>query len=189
MISNKRMNQKTEALLKQYNVFKAPVDIFGLIEEIGLDLVVMALDDEMSGFIKIHGDSAAIAVNQDHHIFRQRFTAAHELGHYILHRNSDAEQTFIDNSFSKTIIDKRKSSARKVFNRDATSAMGTQRQEIEANRFAGSILMPESIIEEIVSRFKIDITDEFDMKRLSDKFTVSTQAMTHRLTNLGITYF
>lgn len=188
MINNLRMNQKTEKLLKSHNHFFAAVDVFGLIDTMGLQLTRAKMEPEMSGCIKILGDQGSIIVNSAHHLHRQRFTAAHELGHYVLHRGASEELLFEDGSFSKAIVDKRREGARRVFNRDRISEQGTHQIEIEANRFASALLMPEILIEEVVMKLHIDITDDADVKRLSKRFLVSEQAMIHRLTNLGITF-
>jgi len=66
--------------------------------------------------------------------------------------------------------------------------MGVQREDIKVSHFAGLILMSESIIEQGVARLNIDIAEEFDIKRLSETLRVSTQAISHLLTNLDITY-
>ncbi len=61
---------------------------------------------------------------------RQRFTIAHELGHFFLHRASST--VFVD--------------AAPIFFRDESSSNGSQREEIEANAFAAELLMPEDAI-------------------------------------------
>lgn len=188
MINNLRMSQKTEKLLRLHGYFSAAIDVFGLIKDMGIELTRAKIEPEMSGCIKILGDQASIIVNSAHHPHRQRFTAAHELGHYVLHRGSSEELLFEDGSFSKAIVDKRREGVRRVFNRDRVSGQGTNQIEIEANRFASTLLMPEALIEEMVLKLNIDITDDSDIKRLSKRFKVSEQAMIHRITNLGITF-
>ena len=65
-----------------------PVPIFDIITDLGLGPIFLPLDDNISGWIELResGDYA-ITINQNHPISRKRFTAAHELGHYIYHRD------------------------------------------------------------------------------------------------------
>ncbi len=46
------------------------------------------LSDHVSGFLLEEDGCAAIAYNKNHHIHRQRFTVAHEIGHLILGHNN-----------------------------------------------------------------------------------------------------
>lgn len=96
---------------------------------------------------------------------------AHELGHLILHR-------FDDVHISKQ--------------RDGISELGTDREEIEANRFAAELLMPESMIRKSVTN--LGGIDPFDqdldiIEKLADQFEVSPQAMNIRLSTLGFLSF
>lgn len=61
---------------------------------------------------------------------RQRFTIAHELGHFELHKQDSG--LFVDKEF-------------KMLFRDQNSSSGEIRKEQEANAFAAAILMPENI--------------------------------------------
>jgi len=192
MINNQKIEAKATKLLVLNGLYKVPVDIFTLIERLNLDLEILPMEDEMSGFIKIEGSHANIVINKQHDLKRQRFTAAHEVGHYVLHRDVHQEQQiFIDDNEAGTrsIIDSRNKKARKVFNRDVSSEDGTHRLDIEANRFAAALLMPEELIENVVVRLNINLSNEFDTKRLADKFNVSVQAMILRLANIGVRHF
>jgi Zn-dependent peptidase ImmA (M78 family) len=65
----------------------------------------------------------------------------------------------------------------------------SDRQEIDANRFAAELLMPEPILVEAVSRRQEKKTDISSMQivgELAIEFQVSSQAMEYRLTNLGM---
>ena len=63
---------------------EAPVNIEGIIRSLGVELDKKAeLDDDISGQIeKLPDGSYKISVNKNDHYFRQRFTMAHELGHF-----------------------------------------------------------------------------------------------------------
>ena len=187
MISHLKINRITEKLLHERDFYRAPIDVFGLINRIGIELFEKPMEDCMSGFIKIEGAESLIVINKNHHVNRQRFTAAHELGHYCLHRLEEDEfQLFVDESFTNGIVDKRKHVSRRVFNRNSDSASGEYDIEIEANRFAAALLMPEKLIEDYVERWEIDITSDFDIKRLSKRFDVSTQSLS--ITSVGLRF-
>lgn len=146
-----------------------PVDIERIIEQHGIDILVQPMEDAVSGMLVIKDGSASAGVNEKHHPNRRRFTLAHELGHFLLHRRS--ARVFID--------------ASPVFYRDERAAGGTDSREIEANRFAAELLMPEKVLREIVGRQPVDLFDERSVRGLAARFGVSSQAMTIRLTTLG----
>jgi len=62
--------------------------------------------------------------NDPHPLVRQRFSIAHEIGHFILHQKQG--QLFIDKTY-------------KVFLRDQLSSSGENIQEIQANQFAAAL--------------------------------------------------
>lgn len=187
MINTKSLNVLTKQLIKKHSSAKAPIDIFGIIENIGINLKFEEMEDEMSGFINISEDRSIIVINDKHHMNRKRFSAAHELGHYCLHK--DVQSTFIDKSFITGLSVKKGSTRGKTFHRNSLSSKGEHLHEIEANRFAATILMPEDLIEDTILELNIDLTIERDLERLAIKFGVSVQAMAFRLASLGVSYF
>jgi len=163
------MSDNTEVigLLKKYKITAPAVDIYHIIKENGIHLVFEKMDDSDSGFLLIEQGRPTIAINALHHPNRQRFTAAHECGHYFLHRDGGENQLFVDQSFQ----------------RDARASTGTNEQEIQANNFAAQLLMPESFLLNAVMQRPLS---DLDIALLALKFEVSEQAMTLRLVKLGI---
>lgn len=129
------------------------------------------MEDSVSGLLVIKGDMVTLGVNKIHHPNRQRFMIAHELGHFLLHRQDS--NIFVDDEPV-------------VLFRDQTASEGTKNQEIEANAFAASLLMPEKIIREQLAQQPIDAFDDGSMKQLAAQFGVSVRAMTIRLTKLQL---
>lgn len=130
------------------------------------------LEEDVSGMMVTREDSSVvIVVNSSHHKNRHRFSVAHELGHYFLHR-----------AVSPIFVD-----SKQVFYRDATASEGTKRQEIEANAFAAELLMPES---EVRSRFPHKLSlmemDAEEVEKAAKFFCVSTTALSLRLIRLGL---
>lgn len=128
-----------------YNIIRkfhseAPVNIEGIIREIGIQLDKKAdLKEHISGQIqKISDDEYKISTNKNNHYFRQRFTMAHELGHYLFHKR------LIGNGVDDNMMF-RSTSEGDIFNQSITPV-----EETEANQFAASVLMPKKLIAELV---------------------------------------
>lgn len=134
-----------------------PLDVEGLAVALGVDVRYEPMDMEKSGKISRFGRGHVITINALHHPNRKRFTLAHEIGHYCLHRSMKEE--FVD----------------EVFFRDETSSQ----IEREANRFAADILMPEEDFRKFASQISSKVED------LADHFQVSSLAVRFRAKQLG----
>lgn len=118
----------------------------------------------LSGAFLITNGQPVILYNSADGEVRQRFTIAHELGHFILHsRPGDT----------------------KILFRDDRSSKGTNIAEIQANAFAAALLMPEHVVRDKVKEHITGIhSDEID--GYARHFKVSSQAMGYRLADLGL---
>lgn len=143
----------------------APVQVVPIAEALGLN-VYRASDwpDTTSGMIvrdtERGGPSGfSIYVNALHSEVRRRFTIAHEVAHFVLHRDligdGITEDALYRSGFSDAI-------------------------EREANGLAAEILMPRHLVRECFSEGMRDPAD------FAAKFNVSLQAMEFRLRNLGL---
>src|SRR5687768_16909947 len=112
-----QIREVADRLREEYGSERPPVDVLRMTKGLGIDVVVAPLEEAVSGLLVIRKDHATIGVNELHHRHRRRFSIAHELGHYLLHRYS--ANVFVDSTLT--------------FYRDQKSADGTHRQEIEAN--------------------------------------------------------
>ena len=132
--------------------------------------------DDLSGVLMRQDHRAVIGVNQAHLPERQRFTIAHELGHLELHKGTPVH-------FDRAVVH--------VNLRNAISSQAVDREEIEANRFAAELLMPEAFLRRDVDELRAngiaDVMDETLIAELARRYRVSLQAMTFRLSNLGLT--
>jgi Zn-dependent peptidase ImmA (M78 family) len=116
------------------------------------------------------GNPTWIGINSTHSIQRQRFTVAHEIGHFLLH------------STDRVHVDKRY----EIKRRDNKSKEGTDVEEMESNLFAAELLMPADFLIRDLSEMKsIDLSDENALKQIAKHYQVSTQALAVRLTALG----
>lgn len=148
-----------------------PVDVHAIANGYGVDVRELPMEDSVSGVLVLRDGQAAIGVNEMHHPNRQRFSIAHELGHYFLHK--DSSNLFID--------------AAPIYFRDDHSSDGTEIREIQANAFAAELLMPEHILRAQLKNRPLDAFDELALRQLAVRFGVSVQALTIRLTKLGLT--
>lgn len=171
MIINSFIEQKSEKLLIDSKCYSAPVIIEKCAKHLGINLESLELDDDVAGFLLLKDNNVAnIGYNKNHVLNRRRFTIAHEIAHYILHAKN-----------SKLFVDKEE----KVLYRDGNSSTGELVQEREANAFAAALLMPQKLILQEVEKYKRESTEKF-ISSLAKTFKVSQQAITIRLTNLGV---
>ena len=125
------------ALIRRFKL-SAPVDVEGLAAALGIKVSYANLHPETSGMIeRTRGDNFRIVVNANHPKTRQRFTIAHELGHYMLHRHLIGEG-IEDNKAYRSSYDGM------YRNRDIGPT-----QETEANKFAVGVLMPDHLVAEV----------------------------------------
>ena len=147
-----------------------PIDVTKVAEHYGLLIREQELEDAVSGMLLVRDKRAVIGVNRNHHLNRQRFTVAHEIGHYLMH--TDQSQIFIENL---------------SLYRNQLSESGTNVREIEANAFAAELLMPTKVLKKVVGGRLIDaFYDEPIIRHLASEFGVSTQAMTVKLSKLNL---
>ncbi len=62
----------------------APIDVFEAIENLGLVLAFFPMQSASGAYIAEPGGRPGILINSQHPLSRQRYTAAHELGHHVL---------------------------------------------------------------------------------------------------------
>ena len=136
------------------------LNILKLIENKYPDIEVKYIDmpDSQSGSLVFVDGKWIINVNQSHNHNRQKFTIAHELGHYIMHK--DTKTNFEDYIF---------------FRNNKLDSL-----EYAANEFAANILMPEEAVRKL-----IDSQNVKNIGVLADIFGVSARAMIYRINNLG----
>ncbi|MGA0598624.1 ImmA/IrrE family metallo-endopeptidase [Enterovirga sp. CN4-39] len=152
-------------IVRQLASGEGPVDVARLIKALGVDYSEQPMAPGVSGKIQRIGDRYRIVVNSKEGPQRRRFTAAHELGHYLLHRDLVGERGHLDRLFSS-----------------GSSGVGdiiNPLHEVQANRFAAELLMPSGAV-----RARAKTADNpVDLAR---HFGVSPAAMTVRMESLGL---
>lgn len=136
-----------------------PVPIEQIIQDIGLSLYHEPLDDNISGYIERRDGEYRIVVNSNHARTRQRFTAAHELGHYIYHRDLLGEGVGDNRAYRTDGTDRPNVKIRPFHER-------------QANSFAANVLMP---------RHRLATVAGDSTAVLAARFGVSQDAMRIRL--------
>ena len=165
----KHIEEKADEVLKNENFYTAGFDIFKLIKKLNIEVVPKKFSDNISGFLAINNGKVIISINENEVKERKRFTAAHELGHFFLH--SKNQPLFIDKT-------------PKIMYRNNASSTGEVLIEREANAFAAALLMPQNLIIAEMDKLQENEASKIIIK-LADKFKVSEQAMSFRLSNLG----
>lgn len=146
------------AIIAGYWEQSVPVDVY----EIARKMKITIVEDP---FLPVSGEfnledknKPIIKINTSENHLRQRFTMAHELGHFVLNHGSRFRDP-VSNFFSDIPDEK----------------------EVQANRFAAALLMPEPAIRFFIKNEKNPTT-----QKLAEYFKVSSTAMIYRLKNLGI---
>lgn len=156
-----------ERLLEEAGVIQPPVPVEGMARARGCKIIAAKLRD-VSGVLVRSTDGATIGYNSDHPQTRKRFTIAHELGHFLLH---EGQEVRYDHDFRVSL-------------RSEESSEGTNIEEIEANFFAASLLMPDKILAADPRTAFIHLDDDASVEALAKSYKVSRQAMSLRLTRL-----
>lgn len=169
-----RIEQKASELALRFGGNKGFVDVEEIAKFLGLEIREHDLGVNVSGVLFVENGIGTIGINPEQSLVRRRFTLAHEIGHFILHRFD--KDLFVDEKNFK------------VFKRDHKSSTGQLKQEREANAFAAALLMPKKLLIEKIDSKNFDLGDENGniISDLSDEFKVSTQAMTFRISNLNL---
>ena len=160
-----KIEAMVEALLDQHGQQEPPVRIERITKGLGVEIRSGDLGD-VSGMIVRSGEGAIIGVNSTQVRQRQRFTIAHELGHFLLHEDL---VNHVDHNY-------------RINYRSAESSLATNVDEIEANFFAASILMPKQFLDDLHAYEALD--SDTEVASLAKQFDVSRHAMSLRLANL-----
>ncbi|MBX9583511.1 MAG: ImmA/IrrE family metallo-endopeptidase, partial [Gemmataceae bacterium] len=130
-------------------------------------------DEALAGFLFVTPSAGLLFVNESDPVGRQRFSAAHELGHFVLHRDEmGGRATFADTPEAVELTDDE-----------------SDRHEREANRFAAELLMPADACRAREAEFRkaYRVCPRTALAHyLAAEFLVSRQAMDYRLEKLGL---
>lgn len=156
---NKELEELTANILLNNDMFKIPVDVIGIAKANDIKVFEASLDKKISGAIRYNSttNNFEILVNKNDAKVRQRFTIAHEIGHFFLHQEMlKSDEIHVDIMYRMT-----------------------NEQEKEVDYFAGALLMNKTLLEKMKSEGN-------SISELAELFDVSVSAMTVRLDILGL---
>jgi len=126
------LTEKIRIIVKKTGIAEPPVPIEKIAELFSIKVIpYSSFSDNISGTIVEQKGFIVIGVNSNHAKVRQRFTIAHELGHF-----------FAGHDLAEQIIDD-------VFDRPTD-------KEREANKYAAELLMPKDFLKQDIGK-KMDI--------------------------------
>jgi len=196
-IPRSEINRKSQELLDRAGYIMGPVDLEKICEIVSVqvehsDAPYIANDDvEVLGAANFN--SRTIKIYQHSNQKRERFTLAHEIGHFWLQHD-----VYLRNEIVLAADIKLEGSEE--------SAANYERLEIQANIFASCILMPDHVFKNKLDDYRkeLDIRDRFHgalfvdgqmqnladyhvvLSRLSDYFGCSKQAVEIKLKTLNL---
>lgn len=153
-----RIEDKDLQILRTFTA-ETPVKVGALADALGLRVVIATLPMNISGLIQPDGDRFVVKINRFESKERQRFTIAHEIAHYLIHRDR----------INSGIVDS-------VLYRSTLSS----RMEAEANRLAADIVMPSQAVTAAMTKHGENISEN-SISELAEEFGVSKQAMKIRV--------
>ncbi|ASJ91607.1 ImmA/IrrE family metallo-endopeptidase [Porphyrobacter sp. CACIAM 03H1] len=119
----------TQRSILQRHLSEVPVKLGALASELGLEVFKSPLRPGISGLIEPSHSAPSgfrIKINRHESVERQRFTLAHEISHFLLHRELIRNGVIDDTMYRSNL---------------------SSRHEIEANKLASKIVMPEAAVD------------------------------------------
>jgi Zn-dependent peptidase ImmA (M78 family) len=141
-------------VLRETNSLRPPVPVNEIAKYYGFKVVLLDQPaDKFSGIL--HKEKKAIGINKHNHLVRQRFSLAHELGHY-----------FLDHPAADEILPHElETDEKKIY-------------ESEADEFAAELLVPRELLKQALQHNQ-------DVDFLREHFQVSRHVIVIQLTKHG----
>lgn len=156
-----RIDPAERAIVEEH-IKAVPVKVGELAKALGLAVIKSPLPPKISGLIQPSNEAPSgfvVKVNKYESTERQRFTVAHEIAHYLLHRKFIGAGVIDSIMYRSTL---------------------TSRKEVEANQLAADIVMPRALVtqeyRDVSNREKGSVVED-----LAATFRVSVPAMEVRL--------
>lgn len=164
---------------------KPPIDVELLIEKLGIQIIELNLPKDIDAFINSKADKIIVNLQtflNDRYINRVRFSLAHELGHFILHKKLLHQMDY--NNIEEYLN----------FMTDV-DPLQYKYFEIQANKFAGRLLVPNNELYNTIKDLLYDEAFKDDYRllgtdilcmptlinKLSQKFIVSDETIEYRI--------
>ncbi len=126
-------------LLSFFYINKPPIKPEVIAYGLGIELYFYELPSQISGILYNHKNNPMILINKKDNLLRQRFTIAHEIGHFLLHDSNS--KIYFDYPIENSKIER------------------------EANTFAASLLLPDFLLKRYLSLSLEKISNIFYVSR------------------------
>lgn len=158
------LSEEQTSLIRKYQL-QFPIPVGAIAKELGIIVKRSTLAAGISGEIKEEDGNIVIRINRHDVKERQRFTLAHEIAHFLLHRDRIGDGITDDILYRSKLSDF---------------------METQANRLAADILMPGHLIQQKLNEFaqSMKLRDEEAYEKLADVAEVSTTAIKIRLSKI-----
>lgn len=160
-VTSRAPEAAADEILTKLERKRPPIDVQAVARDLGVAVFTRPFPNALSALILRHEKNAFIGVNSHQAPVRQRFSVAHELGHFVLHHH---DQHFIDYGVPAAV--------------EGETPGYNWEHERGANQFAAELLMPADLI-----RSDAKTTS---LPRLARRYEVSQEAIGFRLANLGL---
>lgn len=184
MLRPSQVEDRVRQILRERRIIAPPVPVTRIAQSLGAAIRKEPFEGEtdVSGALDRSGPVPIIGINSNHHPVRQRFTIAHEIGHLLFH----AGPLHVDPAHQVGVVPNVAAAGPTLrLRRDKVSSQATDSREIEANRFAAALLMPQDFLGADLAGTNLPLSTD-EIQRLARRYYVSQQAMTFRLMNLGV---
>jgi len=162
MADFEKAKAKAAEILADYGLKEPPVDPEQIAEHLGVDVVYADFKPEISssisGYLEFLGDNARIVINSTISPKRKTFTIAHELAHYLLHREYAEGEGY------------------QVLPRSNNHGFSKPDEEKEADVFAAALLAPK----DFVTKYR----DIASLPEMSKIFVASEDMLKWRMYNI-----
>ena len=160
-----KFEELTSNILINNDMFKVPVDVVKIAKLNSINVYEGNLEKNVSGAIRYNKETEnfEILVNKNDTRERKRFTIAHEIGHFFLHKEIlISDEIHID-----------------IMYRMPNDNDEQKRREKDVDYFAGALLMNRTLLTKMYN-------ENNTITELAEIFDVSVSAMTVRLDILGL---
>lgn len=155
----KSLQEEQVTIIKSYQD-EFPIKVGSIAKDLGIIVKKATLSAGISGQIKEVDGVCTIRVNRHDVKARQRFTLAHEIAHFLLHRDQLGGDGITDDILYRSSL--------------------SDPQEAQANRLAADIVMPWTLIQRSLEKYD-GLKVEQKIERIAEDAEISTTAIKIRL--------
>lgn len=155
-----RLSKNHQDLIVEFQK-EIPMKLGALAKELGIVVKKSTLAPNISGEIKESDGIVTIKINRHDPLTRQRYTLAHEISHFFLHKD------LLVNGIKDDVL----------YRSTQSNAI-----EAEANRLAAEILMPLELVRFLFDKYSVDGTNKEKIyEQIAEELNISTTALLIRL--------